>query len=94
MHEATPWYAADYDDSNWTETDLFTSGWATNGLNTVNGSHWFRKDFQVSAQQAGEKATLRLGCIVDADLVYVMAHLWGLSLISILPVSTPFLPDC
>ena len=38
MHEATPWYAADYDDSNWTETDLFTSGWATNGLNTVNGS--------------------------------------------------------
>lgn len=54
MHEATPWYAADYDDSNWTETDLFTSGWATNGLNTVNGSHWFRKDFQVSAQQAGE----------------------------------------
>lgn len=71
MHEATPWYAADYDDSNWTETDLFTSGWATNGLNTVNGSHWFRKDFQVSAQQAGEKATLRLGCIVDADSVYV-----------------------
>ena len=64
-------YAADYDDSNWTETDLFTSGWATNGLNTVNGSHWFRKDFQVSAQQAGEKATLRLGCIVDADSVYV-----------------------
>eukprot|EP00975_Prorocentrum_lima_P003251 719198-Prorocentrum_lima.AAC.1 len=39
MHEATHWYAADYDDSNWTETDLFTSGWATNGLNTVNGSH-------------------------------------------------------
>ena len=32
-------------------------GWATNGLNTINGSHWFRKDFQVSGQQAGEKAT-------------------------------------
>lgn len=71
MHEATPWYAADYDDSTWGETDLFASGWATNGLNTINGSHWFRKDFQVSGQQAGEKATLRLGCIVDADSVYV-----------------------
>ena len=71
MHEATPWYATDYDDSNWKETDLFASGWATNGLNTINGSHWFRKDFQVSVKQAGEKATLRLGCIVDADSVYV-----------------------
>ena len=71
MHEATPWYAADYDDSNWKETDLFASGWATNGLNAINGTHWFRKDFQVSAQQAGEKAILRLGCIVDADSVYV-----------------------
>ena len=71
MHEAIPWYAAGYDDSDWTPTDLFASGWATNGLNTINGSHWFRRDFQVSGQQAGEKATLRLGCIVDADSVYV-----------------------
>ena len=71
MHETIPWYAAGYDDSDWTPTDLFASGWATNGLNTINGSHWFRKDFQVSGQQAGEKATLRLGCIVDADSVYV-----------------------
>ena len=71
MHETIPWYAAGYDDSYWTPTDLFAFGWATNGLNTINGSHWFRKDFQVSGQQAGEKATLRLGCIVDADSVYV-----------------------
>ena len=71
MHETIPWYAAGYDDSDWTPTDLFASGWATNGLNTINGSHWFRKDFQVSGRQAGEKATLRLGCIVDADSVYV-----------------------
>lgn len=94
MHETIPWYAAGYDDSDWTPTDLFASGWATNGLNTINGSHWFRKDFQVSGQQAGEKATLRLGCIVDADSVYVMVRLWELFLINIHHVSIPFLPDC
>ena len=71
MHEATPWYADGYDDSDWQQTELFASGWATNGLNPINGSHWFRKDFQISEQQAGEQATLRLGCIVDADSVYV-----------------------
>mgnify|MGYP000703694478 FL=1 len=94
MHETIPWYAAGYDDSDWTPTDLFAFGWATNGLNTINGSHWFRKDFQVSGQQAGEKATLRLGCIVDADSVYVMVRLWELFLINIHHVSIPFLPDC
>lgn len=71
LHEATPWYAADYDDSNWTPTELFSKDWATNGLNPINGSHWFRKDFQVTDRQAGQKATLRMGCIVDADSVYV-----------------------
>lgn len=71
LHEVPTWYASDYDDSNWAQTDLFAKDWATNGLNPINGSHWFRKDFQVSAPQAGQKATLRLGCIVDADSVYV-----------------------
>lgn len=94
MHETIPWYAAGYDDSDWTPTDLFASGWATNGLNTINGSHWFRKDFQVSGRQAGEKATLRLGCIVDADSVYVMVRLWEQFLINIHHVSIPFPPDC
>lgn len=71
LHEVPTWYASDYDDSNWVQTELFSKDWATNGLNPINGSHWFRKDFQVSAPQAGQKATLRMGCIVDADSVYV-----------------------
>lgn len=71
LHEATPWYAADYNDNDWKTVDLFSTAWATNGLNPVNGSHWFRKTVEVPQAWQGKEATLRLGCIVDADSVYV-----------------------
>lgn len=71
LHEATPWYAADYNDKDWKTVDLFSTAWATNGLNPVNGSHWFRKTVEVPQAWHGKEATLRLGCIVDADSVYV-----------------------
>ena len=45
--------------------------WGTNGLNPINGSHWFRKEVEVPQDWDGKEATLRLGCIVDADSVYV-----------------------
>lgn len=77
LHEATPWYAADYDDSNWKSIHLFSSEWNNNGLNPINGSHWFRKDMTIPASMAGQKATLRLGCIVDADSVYVNGKFVG-----------------
>lgn len=71
LHEATPWYAADYNDKDWKTVDLFSTAWATNGLNPINGSHWFRKTVEVPQAWHGKEATLRLGCIVDADSVYV-----------------------
>lgn len=71
LHEATPWYAANYDDKNWKTVDLYSTGWGSNGLNPINGSHWFRKEVEVPQSWNGKEATLRLGCIVDADSVYV-----------------------
>ncbi len=47
------------------------NSWASDGLNAINGSHWFRKDITLTASQAAKPAVLRLGCIVDADSVYV-----------------------
>lgn len=66
-----PWYADAYDDSDWTEMDLFSTDWGTNGLNPLNGSHWFRRTFELPQAALGKEATLRLGCIVDADSVFV-----------------------
>lgn len=71
LHEATPWYAADYDDSGWQKTDMFSATWGNNGLNPVGGSYWFRQDVEIPQTWAEKEAIIRLGCIVDADSVYV-----------------------
>lgn len=71
LHETTPWYATDYNDKDWQTVDLFSTNWGTNGLNAINGSHWFRKEVEVPQEWNGKEATLRLGCIIDADSAYV-----------------------
>ncbi len=71
LHETTPWYAANYNDKDWQPVDFFSTDWGSNGLNPINGSHWFRKKVEVPQEWNGKEATLRLGCIVDADSVYV-----------------------
>lgn len=71
LHEATPWYDENYDDSAWQEVDMFSDGWGNNGLNPIGGSHWFRQDVTMAGIAPGSDAILRLGCIVDADSVYV-----------------------
>ncbi len=77
LHETIPWYATDYDDSNWKPLDMFSSEWGTNGLNPVGGSHWLRKDVEIPQDWEGKEAVLRLGCIVDADSVYVNGQFVG-----------------
>ncbi len=71
LHEPTKWFDAAYDDTDWQTFDLFDTGWSNNGINPNNGSHWFRKEIEISEKQVSGQATLRLGCIVDADSVYV-----------------------
>lgn len=71
------WNDPALDDSQWTVVDLLSTDWATDGLNPVNGSHWFRKSLVLPAEAAGQPAVLRLGCIVDADSVFVNGQFVG-----------------
>ena len=71
LHESTPWYATDYDDHNWQTVNMFSTSWGNNGLNPIGGSHWLRQNIEIPQAWTGKEATLRLGCIVDADSVYV-----------------------
>ncbi len=71
LHSSPAWYAPDFDDSDWTTVDMFSSTWGTNGLNPVAGSHWLRKDIDLPAEWESAPAVLRAGCIIDADSVYV-----------------------
>lgn len=41
------------------------------GSDFVNGAVWFRKTFELSAEQAAKAGTVWLGCIVDGDQVFV-----------------------
>lgn len=71
LKDPMKYYSPDLNDSGWEETDLLSTSWATDGMNPVNGSHWFRKTIEIDAAHAGQAATLRLGCVVDADSVWV-----------------------
>ena len=77
MQEAVKWYEEDYDDSAWPEVDIFSDDWGNDGLNPQGGSHWLRKDVVIPGRWAGKEAVIRLGCIVDADSVYVNGHFVG-----------------
>jgi len=64
------WDRPDYDHSGWKQVDLSDKSWARDG-GLINGSFWFRKEIELAADLAGKDAVLRLGCIVDADSVFV-----------------------
>lgn len=77
------YYSPSLDDSGWTTVMIPVGGiadgtaglpaesWATDGLNPVNGSHWFRRSFTLPDSLAGREGVVRMGCIVDADSVWV-----------------------
>ena len=71
------WYDPELDDSSWKEVDMFSREWGNDGHRPQGGSHWLRKDFEISGEMAGKEAVLRLGCIVNADSAYVNGHFVG-----------------
>ncbi len=64
----------------WSDPSVNTSGWQTmkipgywknTDLGAINGVVWFKKDIRIPQAIAGKKAKLNLGCIVNADSVFV-----------------------
>lgn len=77
LYGEIPWYAESYNDTDWEWVDMFSDNWALRNGCPLNGTHWFRKEFVVPDGWAGKDAVLRLGCMVDADSVYVNGHFVG-----------------
>ncbi|MCD8283092.1 MAG: sialate O-acetylesterase, partial [Prevotella sp.] len=71
LNASPAWFDPSYDDSDWQRTDMFSPAWGADDIGPIGGSHWLRKDVTLSADWADVPAVLRLGCIVDADSVYV-----------------------
>lgn len=68
-----PWYAPSYEDVGW--TSVVPNGtwreWNVPALQTFNGLVWLRKDFVLTARQAGEPAVLSLGAMDQSDITWV-----------------------
>ena len=71
LHEKTPWYSSNYDDINLQTVNMFSRTWGNDGLNPIAGSHWLRQNVEIPQTWNNKEVTLRLGCIIDADSVYV-----------------------
>jgi len=71
LSEAVKWYSPQYDDSSWSNADLFDNHWGKNESHPVNGVFWFRKTIEVPQNYENQPAMLYMGRIVDADSVFV-----------------------
>ncbi|MBN1456460.1 MAG: hypothetical protein JW912_01255 [Sedimentisphaerales bacterium] len=70
------WFDNSYDASGWETMDV-PGYWADQGLGSINGAVWFRKEFDVPASIAGREAKLWLGRVVDSDTTYVNGKFVG-----------------
>ena len=76
MQGPRPWYDPAYDASGW-KTMALPGYWTHQGLPSVNGVVWFRREIEVPPAMVGKPAKLLLGCIVDRDSVYVNGQFAG-----------------
>ncbi|MCL1938455.1 MAG: sialate O-acetylesterase [Candidatus Azobacteroides sp.] len=71
-----PWYAENIDASSWPEMNI-PGYWELEDDRPLNGVMWFRKTFDLPENLQNRSALLILGCIVDADSVYINGQLVG-----------------
>ncbi len=64
------WAAPDLDLSEWNRMEL-PGIWEDRGLRAFDGVVWFRRDVELTAEQAQNPAILHLGAIDDSDQVWV-----------------------
>lgn len=72
------WNDPDADDSEWETFDLLSTEWGKRNDGTaINGIHWLRRNVDIPGSKAGFPAELRMGCIVDADSIWVNGKFVG-----------------
>ncbi|MCK9525805.1 MAG: sialate O-acetylesterase [Limnochordia bacterium] len=68
--EGMGWHDPALDVSAWNSFTV-PGSWRGSELETVNGSVWFRKTFDLPKSLAGKTSLLRLGAIIDGDEAYL-----------------------
>ncbi len=70
------WQQTNMDRTSW-KTASMPSLWSSFDPNMKPGAIWMHKTFEVNKKQVGQTARLYLGCIVDADSVYINGQFVG-----------------
>ena len=70
------WHQINLDRTSW-EIAKMPSLWSTFDPNMKPGAIWMHKSFNVNKKQVGKAVRLFLGCIVDADSVYINGQFVG-----------------
>lgn len=70
------WYDTSYIANDWTKISI-PCFWDEAGLKNINGSVWFRKEFDIPESMAGKSVRLNLGRIVDSDSAFVNGKFVG-----------------
>jgi len=70
------WHQPGIDRSSW-NTASMPALWSSFDTNMKPGAIWMHKTFEINKRQVGQPARLFLGCIVDADSVYVNGQFVG-----------------
>ncbi len=70
LTESIKWFETNYQPQGW--KNYYIPGfWEDQGLSNLNGVVWFRKEIELTAEQANLPAKIFMGRIVDADEMYV-----------------------
>jgi sialate O-acetylesterase len=70
------WYDTSYNANDWSKISV-PCFWDEAGLKNINGSVWFRKEFDIPESMAGKSVRLNLGRIVDSDSAFVNGKFVG-----------------
>lgn len=74
--QSAGWKLPSTDDVDWLTMNV-PGYWSETPVGKVNGVVWFRREFEISKENAGKPAFLNMGRIVDADSVFINGKFVG-----------------
>ncbi len=92
LHAPVKWYEPELNDSDWEEVNMFSYQLGSQGW--LSGIALVPQNIRLTAEQADKDAILRLGCMVNADSVYVNGVFVGTTFINIRRAFIKFLHRC
>ncbi|QHS58186.1 sialate O-acetylesterase [Chitinophaga agri] len=76
LDDQPTWYDTAYQPLHWRPINI-PGYWEDQGIRDLDGTVWYRREISIPPAMTGKPALLRLGRIVDADIVYVNGKMIG-----------------